>query len=273
MNAIQILERVYLYMDTTRNARFNFTDYSKAVNDAIEKFVIDQFGNEANQGAYSFQSNQQIRDNLFTLIKTATPTITTGTTITTDYGASTPNHINNPTDYFCLIAIQTLIGGITTYARPTTYNELLPLIEDSFKQPTNSRPYYIEDATGYNIYRGTTGTLTTATLTYIKEPATYSCGTEGQLIDDGVGVLTIGLDYIATQTSVNAGTTYNPGDQFTAAGTTLTSGQVILASNTTTCDLPEKTHEDIAKMAAAILSGTVSDFNRSAFAGKEAKDA
>ena len=274
MNAIQILERVYLYMDTTRNARFQFIDYNKAVNDAIEKFIIDQFGDEAGKNTYSFQGNQQVRDNLYTLIKSTAPTVTTGATITTNYGAYTPNHIANPSDYFYFISLQTLIGGITGYARPTTYNELLPLLEDSFKQPTNNQPYYLEDATGYTIYRGTTGTLTTATLTYVKTPATYSCGTNEQLIDAGVGVLSLGDTYTCTEVSFYNLVTYQPGDTFTVISqTTLTSGQVILSSNTTTCDLPEKVHNDIAKLAAAILSGTVADYNRSAFADKEAKEA
>ena len=127
----------------------------------------------------------------------------------------------------------------------------------------------MEDATGYKFYKGTTGTLTVS-LEYLKTPATYSCGTDAQLIGAGNN-LTLNLDYIATEISVNNLVTYQPGQLFTAGATNLVSGQVILASNTTTCDLPTKTHETIAKMAAEILSGSVSDYNKSQFAEKEAK--
>ncbi len=270
MNAIQILERVYMYMDTTRNARFSFLDYNKAINDAILKFVDDKFGDIQGKNEYGFELLQQIRDDLYTLIKTSSPAVTTLTPVTNDYYTSIVNHVNDPVDYYEFVSLQTLISGKTTYVRPTTYAELLPLLEDSFKHPTNKEPYYVDDSTGYQIYRGDSGTLTSATITYIKVPATYSCGNESQLINTG-GTLAIGTDYIAIETSVNAATTFQPGTQFTAAGVTLTSGQVILASNTTTCDLPDKVHNEIAKTAASILSGTVSDYQRSGFTEKEAK--
>ena len=270
MNAIQILERLYLYMDTTRNARFSLTDYSKAVNDAIQKFINNEFGDIDQKNPYSFQLTQSIRDNLFTLIKTATPTVTNLSNRTNDYYTIGVSRITNPTDYYDLISWDTTIDSIQTFARPTTLNELGPLLEDSLKYPTNKRTYYLEDATGYKFYRGTTGTLTVS-LEYLKTPQPYICGTDGQLINSGAGVLTLGTDYIATEVSVSNLVTYQPGNLFNAGSTTLNSGQVILASNTQTTDLPAKTHETIAKMAAEILSGSVADYNKSQFAEKEAK--
>lgn len=259
-------------MDTTRNARFSFLDYAKAVNDAIQKFINDRFGDIEHNNPYTFEFTQAIRDELFTLIKTATPTVTNLSNKVNDYYTIGVSRITYPSDYYDLISWTTTIDSVETFARPTTYNELGPLCEDSLKYPTNKRTYYLEDATGYKFYRGTTGTLTVS-IEYLKTPATFSLGIDSNLIDEGVGVLTAGETYIATEISVHNLITYKPGDTFTVvAQTTLTSGQVILASNTTTCDLPAKTHETIAKMAAEILSGSVSDYNRSAFAQKEAKD-
>jgi hypothetical protein len=228
------------------------------------------FGDVELKNVYGFQRFQQIRDNLFTLIKVATPTITVSTTINGRYGTFIVNHFNNPTDYRELVCMQTLLGGYTDYARPTEYNEIGPLLNDSFRKPSNTQMYYNEDATGYLIYRGDTGTLTSVTFTYVKEPATYSLGTEAQLINLGAGVLSIGQVYIATETSVHNSITYLPGAEFTAVNANLTSGQVILKSNTTACDLPEKVQNEIAKITAQILSGVVSDYNRSAFVNKEA---
>lgn len=272
MNAIQIDNRIEFYLDATRNGRFQRVEKSGAVNDAIKKFIDDRFGDLNEKNPYSFELTQQVRDDLFTLIKSATPTVTSLTSITTDYGTTGVNRITNPTDYYELISWSTTIDGITTFAQPTTYNALIPLLEDSLKQPTNKYPYYLEDATGYKFYRGTTGTLVVG-IDYIKVPATYSMGADNQLINFGAGVLVVGQSYIATELSVQNGVTYQVGTQFTAAvTTTLTSGQVILASNTTTCDLPDKVHEIIAKMAADILSGAIADYTRYQQIEKEVKE-
>ena len=268
MNAIQIKERIEFYLDTTRNGRFPFIDMNKAVNDAVRKFINDMFGDIRNRNMYGLQVIQQIRDDLFTLIKTSTLTPTALSNVTTDYGTFGVNHINDPTDYYDFVALMTLISGVQTYARPTSYNELGPLLEDSLKMPTNKRPYYLDDSTGYKIYRGSSGTLTSCDLTYIKTPAVFSMGYENLLIGPGNN-LTINLDYIAVEQSYNNLVTYQPGQLFTAGAINLASGQVILASNTTTLDLPEKVHEIIAKMAAEILSGNVADYNRAGFTQKE----
>lgn len=263
--------RTSFYNDAVRNARFSYEAYNTAINDSIVKFVDDIFGDIREKNIYGFQAIQQVRDDLFTVIKTSTIIPTTLSPATTDYGSFIVNHINNPADYYEFVALQSLIGGVRTYVRPTTYNEIGPLLEDSLKMPTNKRPYYLDDSTGYQVYRGNTGTLTSCDLTYIRVPATFNCGNDSTVIGPGNN-LTINLDYIAIETSVNNTITYQPGQLFTAGATNLVSGQVILASNTTTCDLPDKVHEEIAKMASAIMSGTTSDFNRAAFSEKEAKD-
>jgi len=271
MNAIQIDNRIEFYLDATRNARYPRTEKSGAVNDAIKKFIDYNFGDADGRNPNSFEFTQQQRDNLYTLIKPATLTVTALSNIVTDYGSTGVSRITNPTDYYDLISWTATIAGLTTFAQPTSYGALIPLLEDSLKQPTNKHPYYLEDATGYKFYKGITGTLA-VDINYIKTPATYSMGSDNQLIDAGIGVLTANANYIATEVSVNLGVTFQPGDLFTASSTTLTSGQVILASNTTTCDLPDKVHEIIAKMAADILSGVVSDYTREQYLSKEVKE-
>ena len=96
-------------------------------------------------------------------------------------------------------------------------------------------------------------------------------GVESQYINAGTGVLTNATSYIATEESVHNGVTYQIGTQFTSVNTNLTSGQVIKASNTTTIELPEKCHDQIAKMAAEILLGTVSAFDNADFTEKESQ--
>jgi hypothetical protein len=271
MNAIQIKERIDFYMDTTRNGRFTFLDYNKAVNDAIRKFILDQFGDEAGRNLYGFDVIEQVRDNLFTLIKTANPTVTTLTPQTTRYGSYTLNHVNTPTDYYMLVSMRAYIDGYSDYVRPTEYNKLGPLLNDSFMAPSNRLLYCLEDNTGHIIYRGSTGTLTSVDETYLKVPTVFSMGNEDLLLFPG-NALTVSAIYIAVEVSVHNGVTYQPGDQFTASNTVLTSGVVILKSSTTTTDLPDKTHNRISEIAAAIMSGVISDFNRSAFVNKESKE-
>ncbi len=264
MNAVQTMLRVEFYTDNTRGARWFFSDITKAVQDAIQIYVDQHFGDEEERKPISFQSIQQIRSDLATLIKNSSPTITTTGTVTTRYGAYTQNHFVIPTDYYELVAIWPLIDGYTDYSRPMTYNEQGPLLDNSFMKPTNKKTYYNETATGFTVWRGVGGTFPSLTLEYVKEPAAYSIGNESNVINAGAGVLTIGLSYIAIDDSVQNGVTYLGGTQFTAAvTTTLASGSVILASLTTPIELPAKTHETIAKMAASLLLKLTSDYPKS----------
>lgn len=264
MNAIMTMLRVEFYTDNTRGARWFYSDITKAVQGAIQIFVDDHFGDELERKPISFQSIQQIRSDLATLIKNSSPTITTTGTVTTRYGTYTQNHFVIPTDYYELVAIWPIIDGYSDYSRPMTYNKQGPILDNSFMKPTNKKTYYNEDATGFTVWRGVGGTFPSLTLEYVKEPAAFSIGNESNVISAGAGVLTLGLSYIAIDDSVQNGVTYLGGTQFTAAvTTTLTSGTVILASLTTPIELPVKTHEVIAKMAAAILLKNVADYQKS----------
>lgn len=271
MNAIQTLNRVNFYADVTRNGRFSYLEIGTAVNDAIQDFMNEKLGDEAHRNPENFQWIQLIRDDLYTLIASATPTVSNGTTVVGRYYSSTPSSFSYPADYYQLIALRVISSGVSTYARPTTYNEIWPLLDDSFKHPTNVKPYYNETASGFTLWRGTTGTVTVS-LDYIKHPATFTLSTEANLINPGGAVLTNGLSYIAVEVSVQNGVTRQIGEQFTAVGTALTSGQVILASNTTPINLPEKVQDEIAKRAAEILLGNTSNIQQAAVARSFVKE-
>lgn len=263
MNAITTLNRVNFYADVTRNGRFSYLEINSAVNDTIIEFIGEKLGDEEHRDPLNFEWIQQIRDSLYNLITTNNPSITTGTTITNRYYSFIPNHVNYPNDYEELIGIRCVIDGYSTYARPTTYNELGPLLEDSFKHPTNNKPYYLEDSTGYTIYRGSSGTISTCTIEYIRTFTDFTLSQESNLINPGGAVLTNGASYIAVEVSVQNAVTRQIGEQFTAVGTSLTSGQVILASLTSPIDLPTKVHEEICRRAAARLLGVTSNLVQS----------
>lgn len=265
MNAVQSYNRVNFYNDVTRNARFLFSDYNAAFNGEIIRFIDETMGDPLGRTPQNFQSIQQIRDNLFTLITEVTPgTITNGTAVTNRYYSSIPSHIDFPDDYYDFVLLMCTIDNYTTYARPTTYNAIGPLLEDSFRHPTNNKPYYNEDSTGLTIWRANSGAIQSAKLTYIKYPTAFSLGTESDLIDGG-GTLNIGSVYIATEQSVEDGITYQVGDTFTAATALLTSGQVILESNTSPIPLPDKVHETINKRVSDVMLGVTQAYDPSQF--------
>jgi hypothetical protein len=261
MNAIMSMASADFYLDSSRNARYYFSQYNRAFNDAINAYMDAAIGDTTQRDPENFQWIQQIRDNLFNLITVVTPTATNGTVVTNEYYSSLPSHIDFPADYYDFVLLMLTIDGYTKYSKPTTYNEIGPLLDNSFKHPTNLKTYYNENSDGLTIWRGVTGSITTASLTYIRTPVDFSIGAESDLIDQGSGVLTIGTSYIATEVSVENGITYQIGDQFLAGTVNLTSGQVIPFSVTSPVDLPDKAHSEIAKAAARIMLLATSNYN------------
>lgn len=270
MNTVQFGYAIDMYCNVTKHSRFFYQEKSKAMNDAIMK-KIDSITDTAKQNELNgLDRIQKFRDELYTLLKPYTLTIT-------NVGAYNEfvnvKHANYPTDYQTYAATTFTINGITTYGRDRMdYNNRGPMLDCSFRKPNNNKPYVLEDATGLKIYLGD-GTISSATLDYIKIPATFNMGVEEDLINYGAGVLTINTDYIATEVSVYNSIQYQIGDEFATNGVLqdLTSGQVILKSKTTTTDLPEKCHDELAKIAAEILLGVTGAFDNSAFADKESK--
>jgi len=268
MNAIQVGYAIDLYTNLTHTSRFYNIEKNKAVNDAIMKKIDSITDTILSNQLTGIDRIQKYRDELYTLLKTST---TAPTNVGTYNDNVYINHVNYPADYQTFAALTLTINSYTTYARETDYNKRGPLLECSFRKPTNKKPYFLEDSTGLLIYKGDSTTISSCKLDYIKQPAAFNMGLESQYIDYGTGVLTNATNYIATQESVHNGVTYQPGDAFTSANTNLTSGQVVLAANTTTIELPDKCHDQIAKMAAEILLGVVSSFDNAAFAEKESK--
>lgn len=267
MNAIQIYSAINVYTNTTQHSRFFFREVNKAVNDAIKDNMDSIIDGKGNQGLSGIDRIQKFRDDLYTMIKESTSVPTVTGVIN---GIITENHFNFPTDYQTYVSMKATINGNTTYMRGTNYNMVGPLLECSFRKPNDNKPYFLEDQTGLKLYRGVSGAFTSATLTYIKQPVSFYMGNETDLIDSGVGVLAINTSYVAVNDSVYNGITYVSGVMFSTNGSliNLTSGQVILSSVLVNIELPEKSHDNIAKMAANILLGVTGAFENAAFAEK-----
>lgn len=255
MNAIQSESEFYFYLNQSHSARLYRSEIDIAFRDAILQYIFKKIGDEKQRTPENFQWIQQVRDDLSTLIKdSAALTPSNGTAITNRYYTAMPSSISNPDDYYQMINIACLIDGYTVFAKPTTYNEIGEQLVNSFTVPTNIQPYYNEKNGAYTIWRSDSGTFTSAVMTYIKQPTSFTIGSEDQLIDGGAVVtLTNASTYYATQVSVYNAVTYQIGATITGVtAQLLTSGQVILTSNTTPIDLPEKVHTEICKMASVI---------------------
>lgn len=268
MNAIQLDDRIDFYNNLTGNARFSRTAKAKSVNDNIRIF-IDKICNQD-----GLQRDQDIRDNLFTLIASASVVLTDNAVKTTRAGQYRTTDFPRPADYYTYFGLETLIDGYTSYVKPIDYNSVGPWMDNVYQLATNKKTYFNESASVITIYRGIGGTFSSAILEYIKIPDVFSLGLETDVITEGLAVLTIGLDYIALEDgTVENGITYASGTQFTAATVDLTTGSVILASKTTTTNLPPKVHEVLAKMASDSLMGVIADIPKTQLAGRElAKD-
>lgn len=262
MNTAQIYEKIGFYTNLSSVARFTFAEIDMAMNDAMTEYIYQEVGEDEQRDPKSFEWNQRIRDNLYPLIKVATPSVVVGTTRTGRYYTCSSSTIAFPADYNTFLYLECVISGVTDYARPTTYNTLGPLFDDSFKHPTNNKCYFLENSTGLTIWRGSSGTLSSATLTYIKQANTFSIGPETSLIAAG-GTLTNAVTYYAMEVSVYSGTTYQIGDVITGSGAALTSGSVMRVSLTTACELPDSIHERLCKRAASKLLSTIADLQQS----------
>lgn len=261
MNPIDIKKQIDFYNNLTENARFMFTEYDMAVNSAIIQFLDEKLGDRTQRNPENFQWVQSIRSDIYTLLATATPTLTVGTVINNRYYSITPTTFPAPADYYDFVCLTTLIDGYTDYSRPTSFNERGPLFKDSFRHPTNQKTFFNDTSSGFVVYRGTGGTFTSVLLEYIKQPATFTIGPEGSLV---TGTLTNAVQYYATEISTYNGVTYQIGAILTGTGAALTSGQAMPVLSTVACALPPKVHDEICKMASVILLKSIGQYNEAA---------
>lgn len=250
MNAIQQFIAISILNDRESSARFIDEQYMYAINAAIGMIIDDRTDNIKKPKRYSFESVQRVRDELYTLVPPSLTIVPVGNTLA------------YPADYNHFLKLQCTIDGATNYARPMTYNESGPLLENPWKKPSNTKTYFDQNVLGFNILRGASGTFSAGILDYIKIPDTVSIGSASNKINPGASVLIPGQTYVAYEDSEHAGAIYNAGTVFTASLGSLTSGIVILYSLVVNCNLPTKLHEEVNRLASAIMNGAIEDFQK-----------
>jgi hypothetical protein len=269
MNIIQIHNKIRVLLDNEDSPRHRPKNIDEIINTAIALIVDDRYDNEKQekgQKKYSFQSSAKLRDQLYTLVKKSGWIVAEGDTIpSTGY----------PSDFNYLIGPNVDVSGIETHALPLAYDEESTIHLDPKRRPSIIYPprvYYIEYQSGLRIIWGAQGALIRAQLYYLKKPAVVSYGVEIPVDETLVqGAQIIGVtDSVVykrlvaspedfTTVSIASGETYAvPVDVLYVF--TFQSG--ISVKNAVNCDLPNNMHEEVSRRAAALISGTVENYNK-----------
>lgn len=266
MNIVALHYKVAFFLDAEKSPRFSRKAEDKAINSAINDIVLDRYNNiRQKQKEYAFQTSQRLRDELYTIVEEDDALVATGDILS----------IASMTDYYLLLSLEVDISGRTINTIPLTYDEKNIIEINPFLRPSITYPervYRIESAEGIKIIFGDTGTLVSGHSWFLKKPAKVSIGTE---VSDTVTHILSAVKVIAyVDTTLNlhsiTGGVISSVDlleeeEYTIGGdpvkyARLVSGIVFITPTET--DLPEILHEEIARKAAAILSGNVENYNR-----------
>ena len=243
-----MLERVGELCDIVKTTRRSDREYMNVLNEATELVVSKRIDPIKTKERYSVQSVQRVRDELYTLI----PAPATG--------SPSSDVVPFPANYKSYLLLYVNVGSNKVYCQPVSYNAEGDFQQDPFGKPSDEELYYNERATGLRVFHGSTA-LGTYELWYIKNPNVISIGEERDKIVAG-GTLTTSVVYYAYDESVYAGTTYYPGEAITGTGAALTSGTVIINTKIISSELPSALQDEVCNVAAAILAGTMEDYNK-----------
>lgn len=256
-NIVDLEERMMEYVDRARSARFTNLEKDNAINTAIDWFFYDRYDNIKQRKAYSFEFIQRVRDDLRTLIKTV-PLAPSG------------NIVSYPSDYRHELSFDIIVNGNQVSCRKVSYDEYRIIYSNSFETPTTQYPVNYEDQNGINVDFGGVGTFTSSVLSYLIHPAKVFVSNTN--ISAGPSVLTIGQTYYVNSGSVTVNSvTYNQGQDFVATVTAMTGTGTVI--NIVNPNLPQHTWEELAKYGAQVLTGSISDFNKSKWTEQEANKA
>lgn len=254
MNALEQRNAIDNLIDRVKSARFADNRYYQAINEAQQVILDGRSESVKVPKQYSFQSSQRLRDTLYTLIA---PTVS-GAPISNDT-------IDMPDDYYYLTLMQATItdnfsGAVETNAiRAITYGEQGIFKRNPFKKPKLEKSYFDERNGNWKIFIPDNSTLTSYSLDYLKRPVRVSIGNEGDKITAG-GTLVLNAKYYVYDECIVGGITYYDGVMFVANGTTLTSGTVIPFNNVVNCEFPIELHDEINRLAAAIMMNSLDNY-------------
>jgi hypothetical protein len=248
-NAIEMREAIDKLLDRVKSPRFIDDTYYYAINQATKMILDDRTENIKRNRDYSVQTTQRLRNELSTLVPPTFNATIVG------------NIVRFPSDYYYLLLMQNTVDGFKEACRPITFNEKGLIRRNPFKTPLSDETYFTENNQGWFIELPVNSVFTKCEIDYLKMPNTVTIGKE---IDKILSTqpLTIGLSYMVYEQAIHNNTTYYEGQIFTAANTVLTSGIVILNTKIINSDMPGHLHDEIIRMSAAIMNGTIENYDK-----------
>lgn len=252
MNIVEQKERVDYHLDRSKSARFYLSDYINGINLGIVDCFRDRTENEKIIKPYTFESNEQVITELYSLI--------------VDNFTLTPagNMLPWPSDYRWFGNLYATVDGVTKICHPLEMKREGVVNDDPFNAPTTTHFYYQEINNKFQIFHGGTA-LQAGILKYLKYPINTSLGQESDQIDN-TGTLAINTDYIVYDNAVFNAVNYPPGAVFNSGLTTvLTSGIVIPRSVTIDCDMPPEIQDEICERAADTMMVKAGILDKSKF--------
>lgn len=253
MNAVTMHNRMELFIDKSKSPRFQSSfHYDQSLNIAQDALIQDKYDNVKVHKEYAFQVFQKTRDDLRPIVKTV-DIVPTG------------NIIKYPSDYMFEVGLAVTINGVQYSSASITYNQVNIQNDNSFTEQSIEEPTHIEDQNGITVMFGTSGTFSSARLSYISIPPAISVGEAN--ITQGGNVLIVGQSYYVTVagvvTTINgvAGVSVAINTDFVAEVTGFTGAGTVIAI--TNCVLSPTCHEELCKRASQILVLTVDSWNKS----------
>lgn len=247
MNIIEQIDRVKFWCDRVKSARWsNQRHLVASLNIATDHFheVLSA----------EFEQSKIIKASLQPLVVQDAPLSVSGQFI-----------VALPANFHSEISLNLIIAGNRRWSNPKQSISRTKINQNTFRAPSDAYPVHYTFDGGLRVETG--GTLpSSALLTYIAKP-TKMVWNETPIVA-GPAVLTIGQTYYVVTAAVHNAVSYAVGDTFVAITTVLTSGSVYFIVN---CPLADPSHEDVAKYAASVLTGTIEDFDKSLILGKDFK--
>ena len=161
-----------------------------------------------------------------------------------------------------LVGLRIRVNGEWVYTIPTTYDELPVLKANPATRPSLNgsmkTAYNMEEQYGFQIESGTDGIIQAVELLYLPTPVRILSGREYDLSITAIDTLLNKKVQVRSEYATINGNSYECGQELTIyPGYTITDGIVTLGYRNS--DMPALLHDEICRMAAAILAASVSN--------------
>jgi len=246
-------EAIDKLIDRVKSPRFPDNRYYEAINQASTIILDNRLESIKNKVDYSFQSSERLRVELASLVMpTFSAVVTPGS-----------SYISYHPDFYYLLSMENTVNGTKGPCRALTYNEKTVINRNPFKKPSSEETYYTEDSGGWKISLPANATWTACEYSFIKKPVLVSIGNENDKLYS-YNTLIYGFSYVVYNETVYAGVTYYEGSSFNAQPpfNAITSGAVIIFFKLTHSDMPEHLQDEVVRLSAAIMEGTVENYNK-----------